>query len=160
MGRYSTVQTYSDQNTKVVAASAISSKNEQIEDKAKKRLVVEKVENVMGSTAGAGSGEFDVYRAARRRELTRLDAIEAQQKAEEEARTFAEKVAKNKAEADSRTAKNAEKRNKKKMKKLELKRKYEEVSSTEKQNEKDGSDVDNAKTEEVKGDDSKGSTPK
>ena len=129
MGRYTTVQTFSDQNTKVVAASAITSTNEKIEEKAKKRLVVEKVDNVMGSTAGAGSGEFDMYRAARRREMTRLDAIEIQQKADEEARVYAEKVARNKEEADNRTSKNAEKRNKKKMKKLELKRKHKELSS-------------------------------
>lgn len=128
MVRYSTGQTFSDQNTKVVAASEITSTNDKIE--AKKRLVVEKVDNVMGSTAGAGSGEFDVYRAARRREMTRLDAIEIQQKAEDEAKSFAEKVARNKAEADSKTAKNVEKRNKKKMKKLELKRKHIELSST------------------------------
>ena len=129
MVRYTTVQTFSDQNTKIVAASDISSKNDQVEQKAKKKLVVEKVDNVMGSTAGAGSGEFDVYRAARRREMTRLSAIETQQKIEEDARIFAEKVAKNKEDADQRTAKNAEKRNKKKMKKLELKRKYNELTA-------------------------------
>lgn len=136
MGRYTTVQTFSDQNTKVVAASTasdISSKNDKVEDQAikKQRLVVDKVDNVMGSTAGAGSGEFDVYRAARRRELTRLDDIEMQQKAEKEATDYAEKIARNKTEADNRTAKNALRRNKKKMKKLELKRKHNEIIVSE-----------------------------
>lgn len=140
MGRYTTVQTFSDQNTKVVAASTasdISSKNDQVEEKAikKQRLVVEKVDNVMGSTAGAGSGEFDVYRAARRRELTRLDGIEMEQKVAEEARIFAEKIARNKEDADERTSKNAEKRNKKKMKKLELKRKHRDSVASKQQQE-------------------------
>ena len=135
MVRYTSAQTFSDQNTKIVEASSISSKNDQLEEKAKKRLVVDKVENVMGSTAGAGSSEFDVYRAARRREMNRLSAIESQRKADEEARIYAEKVAANKAEAEARTAKNVEKRNKKKMKKLELKRKFKEISSKEKEGE-------------------------
>ena len=135
MARYTSAQTFSDQNTKIVEASSISSKNDQLEEKAKKRLVVDKVENVMGSTAGAGSSEFDVYRAARRREMNRLSAIESQRKADEEARIYAEKVAANKAEAEARTAKNVEKRNKKKMKKLELKRKFKEISSKGKEGE-------------------------
>lgn len=42
----------------------------------------------MGSCAGAGSGEFDMYRAARRRELNRLDALENQQRKDVEAEIF------------------------------------------------------------------------
>ena len=152
MGRYTTVQTFSDQNTKVEAASAISSTNEKIEEKEKKRLVVEKVDNVMGSTAGAGSGEFDVYRAARRREMTRLDAIEIEQKADEEARQYAEKITRNKDEADSRTAKNVDKRNKKKQRKLELKRKHKDLASEQRESEVSST---TANSEDVPKDESK-----
>ena len=68
----------------------------------------------MGSCAGAGSGEFHVYRASRRRELTRLENIEVAEKEEEEMRLFTAKVERNKLEAMERTRKNAEKRKKKK----------------------------------------------
>lgn len=43
---------------------------------------MEKVHNTYGSCAGAGSGEFDVYRAAKRREQVRLEYLE---RADEEA---------------------------------------------------------------------------
>ncbi len=149
MGRYTTVQTYSDQNTKVVPASAIASMNEKVESEsqAKKKLQVEKVNNVMGSCAGAGSGEFDVYRASRRREITRIESLEYEQKAEEEARLFAEKIARNKEEAENRTTKNAEKRNKKKMKKMELKRKHTDISDSDAATSLLSSSSDNKKEE-------------
>lgn len=40
----------------------------------------EMVKNVQGSSAGAGSGEFHVYKAARRREYERLSIMEEQKK--------------------------------------------------------------------------------
>lgn len=40
------------------------------------QIFVEKQENIAGSTAGAGSGEFHHYRIQRRRERARLYHIE------------------------------------------------------------------------------------
>ncbi len=36
------------------------------------------VRNVMGASAGAGSGEFDIYRGCRRRELIRQEFLEVE----------------------------------------------------------------------------------
>ncbi len=38
------------------------------------------VRNVMGASAGAGSGEFDIYRGCRRRELIRQEFLEIEDK--------------------------------------------------------------------------------
>ena len=81
-----------------------------------KRLVVNRVENVMSSIAGAGSSEFDLYRKARRREQERLEQIERAHALEEERRAFHAKVLRNKLEAEERTRRNAEKRRMKKLK--------------------------------------------
>lgn len=38
------------------------------------------VRNVMGASAGAGSGEFDIYRGCRRREMIRQEFLEEEEK--------------------------------------------------------------------------------
>ena len=83
-----------------------------------KRLVVNRVENVVSSIAGANSSEFDKYRKTRRREQERLDAIEREHKLEEERNSLFVKVQLNKLEAEERTRRNAERRQRKKLKKL------------------------------------------
>ncbi|CAG8452027.1 11297_t:CDS:2 [Paraglomus brasilianum] len=52
----------------------------EIQDKPKLKAPKDIVRNVQGSSAGAGSGEFHVYRAHRRREYTRLKIMEEDSK--------------------------------------------------------------------------------
>ncbi|XP_014668028.1 PREDICTED: PRKR-interacting protein 1 homolog [Priapulus caudatus] len=79
------------------------------------------VRNVMGSSAGAGSGEFHVYRHIRRREYARQQLIEETGKREDENEAYHEKLNKHKTEAEARTAKKRAKRLKKKEKMKEKK---------------------------------------
>ena len=72
------------------------------------------VTNVQGSSAGAGSGEFHVYKAARRREYERLRLMD-EEVAREKARSEFENTKREKETKDEeRTRKNREKREKKK----------------------------------------------
>lgn len=80
-----------------------------------KRLIVNRVENVSGSTAGAGSSEFDKYRKAKRREQDRLEDVDKRQREDAERDAYHAKVLRNKMEDEERTRKNAEKRRKKKL---------------------------------------------
>ncbi|BGP17236.1 hypothetical protein JCM10213_004830 [Rhodosporidiobolus nylandii] len=74
----------------------------------------EMMKNVQGSSAGAGSGEFHVYKQSRRREYERLKIMDEE---EEFARQKAEALARqaaNEAAAEEKTAKNRLKRQRKK----------------------------------------------
>ncbi|KAF9974876.1 hypothetical protein BGZ73_001651 [Actinomortierella ambigua] len=72
------------------------------------------IKNIQGSSAGAGSGEFHVYRAVRRREYTRLKNMELESKEEREKREFEEKIEAKRREDEERTEKNRAKRHKRK----------------------------------------------
>lgn len=74
------------------------------------------VRNVMGSSAGAGSGEFHVYRHLRRKEFARQKQIEQKSRQEQLDDEFQEKIEQNKLKAESRTAKKRAKRLKQKEK--------------------------------------------
>lgn len=72
------------------------------------------VANVQGSSAGAGSGEFHVYKASRRREYERLRVMEEEGKKEEADDTWQREEREKRERDEERTRKNREKRMKKK----------------------------------------------
>jgi len=72
------------------------------------------VANVQGSSAGAGSGEFHVYKAARRREYERIRLMEEEVKREAEEKAFREKAEEMKKRDAAKTEKNRRRRRKQK----------------------------------------------
>ncbi|CAK1551157.1 unnamed protein product [Leptosia nina] len=74
------------------------------------------VRNVMGSSAGAGSGEFHVYRHLRRKEYARQKFIQEKSELEKLDDEYHMKLDENKRKAEERTAKKRAKRLKKKQK--------------------------------------------
>ena len=86
----------------------------QRQEEKEEALAVDPVINVMGSTAGAGSGEFHTYRGYRTKELARLADMEKEAVREKEQKEWEEERRQAQEEVESKTAKNAEKRNKKK----------------------------------------------
>ena len=87
---------------------------------AKKNLLPappEIVANVQGSSAGAGSGEFHVYKASRRREYERLRMMEEESKEEKEEADFKKRNEENKKKDEERMEKNRKKREKQKARK-------------------------------------------
>ena len=75
------------------------------------------VANVQGSSAGAGSGEFHVYKASRRREYERLKAMD-EEVAKEKDEELWEREKREREERDrEKTRKNREKRERLKLKK-------------------------------------------
>ena len=85
-------------------------------------LPPEIVANVQGSSAGAGSGEFHVYKASRRREYERMKGMEDEVRREKEGGEF-EKEKRERVEKDEeKTRKNREKREKAKARKAKGKK--------------------------------------
>ncbi|CUS15668.1 unnamed protein product [Tuber aestivum] len=70
------------------------------------------VANVQGSSAGAGSGEFHVYKAARRREYERIRLMEEEVKREAEEKAFRERAEELKKRDAAKTEKNRRRRRK------------------------------------------------
>lgn len=72
------------------------------------------VANVQGSSAGAGSGEFHVYKASRRREYERLRLMDEEVRKEEGDKVFESKREELKKKDEAKTNKNKARRDKKK----------------------------------------------
>ncbi|KAG4082833.1 DUF1168-domain-containing protein [Neocallimastix lanati (nom. inval.)] len=72
------------------------------------------IRNIQGSSAGAGSGEFHVYRALRRKELMRLKLMNEEIKKEQDQKEFDDKMNKLKEIEDKKTEKRRKKRQKQK----------------------------------------------
>eukprot|EP00730_Choanoeca_flexa_P000733 TRINITY_DN10317_c1_g1_i4.p1 TRINITY_DN10317_c1_g1~~TRINITY_DN10317_c1_g1_i4.p1 ORF type:complete len:172 (+),score=48.69 TRINITY_DN10317_c1_g1_i4:153-668(+) len=87
--------------------------------------------NIHGSNAGAGSGEFHVYRADRRREERRQAWLEDKERQKREAEEFAAKEAQLKAEQEAKTAKKRAKRQKAKLRKLQARAKADSAAASD-----------------------------
>ncbi|PWN25470.1 DUF1168-domain-containing protein, partial [Jaminaea rosea] len=74
----------------------------------------ETIKNVTGSSAGAGSGEFHVYKHARRREYERIKLMEEKDVRDKEESRFLIEQAELQARDEAKTGKNRGKREKKK----------------------------------------------
>ncbi|KAM0234932.1 hypothetical protein ACHAP5_009927 [Fusarium lateritium] len=70
------------------------------------------VTNVQGSSAGAGSGEFHVYKASRRREYERLRSMDEDLRREKDVEEFGKEKSERDRRDEERTRKNREKREK------------------------------------------------
>merc|ERR1712243_330363 len=104
--------------------------------------------NIMGSSAGAGSGEFHLYRKMRRKDQEREEVLSHRRHRDDANLAFQEKLKDNETEAEERTAKKRLKRQKEKARKKQLKKQGGQK--------KDSSDCESTSDEEEGG----GSTEK
>ncbi|XP_060067123.1 PRKR-interacting protein 1 homolog [Ylistrum balloti] len=111
------------------------------------RAPLEFIRNVWGSSAGAGSGDFHVYRGVRRREYARQKFVLEKAKREEADVEYQQKVEENLKAAEDRTAKKRAKRQKKKQKQKGKKPKTE-VKVKEEESDEEESEEDEIKGQE------------
>ncbi|XP_078038759.1 uncharacterized protein LOC144470996 [Augochlora pura] len=111
--------------------------------------VPEFVRNVMGSSAGAGSGEFHVYRHLRRKEYARQKFIQEKGRKELLDAEYHKKLEENKKVAEDITAKKRAKRQKKKQKWKQKKKLKVTNDQSNKNNEDSNSGDDSPDTEDT-----------
>ncbi|KAL1901458.1 hypothetical protein Sste5346_001863 [Sporothrix stenoceras] len=75
------------------------------------------ISSVQGSSSGAGSGEFHVYKASRRREYARLRELDEEAARDKDAEEFEKEKREREARDDEKTKRNREKREKAKARK-------------------------------------------
>ena len=93
-------------------------------------LETEAVINVMGSLAGAGSGDFHMYRGYRAKEMARLQELDAERKEEQKQKEWAVELTERTQALDTKAKKRAAKRQKQKEAKKAKKGGAEETPAT------------------------------
>ena len=124
MGRYTTVQSYTDNNPNMRIVSyeqatgggtGATTNHNSTAAPAAAAPRPDKVFNPYGSTAGAGSSEFHVYRHARTREMVRLAQLEDEKTKQIEKEEYDKKIHDWNVEDIQRTEKNRKKRKRQKL---------------------------------------------
>jgi len=119
--KYHAIRSYTDiQRLKIEKLMANPDKPVRIPDRPVDRDVNRAPEfnhNVMGSSAGAGSGEFHLYRQMRRKEQNRVKQLAYRKIRDELDAEFKQKLEENQKASEEKTAKKRLKRQKKKAKK-------------------------------------------
>ncbi|XP_066972073.1 PRKR-interacting protein 1 homolog [Macrobrachium rosenbergii] len=107
------------------------------------------VRNVMGSSAGAGSGEFHVYRHIRRREYARQEFLQELKEKDELDRVYHEKIKQNKLEMEQKAAKKRNKRQRQKEKQKAKRQKLKDMKKSGIPVEKSSSSSESSEDEEM-----------
>jgi len=117
--------------------------------------------NIMGSSAGAGSGEFHLYRQMRRKEQNRLKILGARQDRDDLNDAFHQKLEENQKQADQKTEKKRKKRQRNKKNKKGAKKDEANKNESSDDNSDEEEEHNSEPAPEVKGATlgAKGSTP-
>ncbi|KAJ6649610.1 PRKR-interacting protein 1 like, partial [Pseudolycoriella hygida] len=106
------------------------------------------IRNVMGSSAGAGSGEFHVYRHLRRKEYARQKYIQQKSKQETLDEEYQQKLEDNRLQSEQKTSKKRAKRLKKKQN-AKNKAKMPKIDQLPEQSKSESEDEEEDTTEQV-----------